>query len=111
MTKLIPLALFTLVLTGCPTDWGKEAEKINRDADWEACHYMEEGEEKARPDGFPCKEAECSADGKSYWPRKVCSESGTRCIGPSEPIFCAEDEECMILEETPNGKQAVCAKK
>ena len=106
---LATLATLAILLTGCPTDWGKEAEKVNQSEDWKACHFMEDGEEKARPDGHPCREAACSADGSSYVPRGVCGQSGTVCEGSSEPVLCGPEEKCMILDEG-QGAQAVCAK-
>ena len=104
------LAILTIALSGCPTDWGKEAEKVNQSEDWKACHFMEDGKEKARLDGYPCRPAVCAADGKSYVPRGVCGQSGTVCEGAAAPVQCGPDEECTILEENPNGAQAVCAK-
>ena len=114
--RAIYLTIGLLFLTGCPTDWGKESEKVRQSEDWKACHYVEEGKEKARPEGYVCRPAACAADGKSYVPRGICAESGTRCAGSAEPVLCASDdpttpnvdesETCVLLGQG----QAVCIK-
>ena len=124
MKKLLIIAAIIAVIAGVAfqssmKDWDEEAQKIAASEDWIACHYEDEnGESKARPDGFQCREAQCAIDGKILFKgdlvdqhvaisRGICQESGTVCSEASRKP-CAPNEVCIILEEGTD-KQAVCA--
>ena len=80
MTKLIPLALFTLALTDV-LQIGAKKQRRSIETPIGSVHYMEEGEEKADP-WIPRRR--CLGE---IW-RKVCSESGTP--ADPKPTFCAK---------------------